>query len=273
MRTRTLSLSAAALLVAGQTALAQTVLLRFNPPAGQTGRYRVVAETYMTGGQMAAMMTDPSQPLTRMTMYQTRTVTSVQGDQFTVRETTDSVNAEFPAMPQMAMGAGAMTEMLRGMVTEQVMTTRGRVVSQQIVSGGPQGMPGMGRGGRGAMPGMGGGRQDNNQMMVVLPERPVRVGDTWADSMVTSGEGGGSTIRATFRLERMDGPVAVIGMRGTMSTAMGPGGSMTMDMTGEIRLHTVSSRLMGYRMDASGSGQGQMGDMQMRIHVVAEPLP
>lgn len=255
--------------------LSAQVLLRINPPEGQVVRYRVTMEMFITGGQMAAMMADPSQPMNRTTLYQTRAVTAKSGDQVTFRETIDSAIMESPAMPQMSAMIGQAAAAMRGMVTEQVMTTRGKIVSTQVVSGGPQGMGQMGRGGRGGGPGgpMGGGNNENSRMLILLPEQSVRVGDSWSDTMAMTNEGGQTMFIANFRLARMDGPTAILGVTGTMTAAMGPQGTMTMQMTGEIRFDTRSSRMDAYRMEMEGSAPtGQMGDMQMRIRVHGEPI-
>ncbi len=270
------SFAAALSLLLPSAPLSAQVLLRINPPEGQVTRYRIMVETYVTGGQMAAMMTDPSQPMNRMTMYQTRAVTAKSGDRVTFRETIDSATMESPAMPQMAQMMGQATAALRGMVTEQVMTTRGKIVSSQVVSGGPQGMGPMGQGrGRGGPGGPMGNtsNRENGRMLVLLPERPVRVGDSWTDTMTTTSDAGAMTMIATFRLDRMEGSTAVLGFTGTMSSPMGQEGTFSMQMTGELRLDTSTSRMGGYRMEMQGSPPaGPMGDMQMRIRVNGEPI-
>jgi hypothetical protein len=240
--------------------VAAQVLLRINPPDGQATRYRLTMEMFMTGGPMASMITDTSLPVTRMTLHQTRTVTARSGDQVTFRETTDSASIESPAMPQMAQMMEQSAGILRGMVAEQVMTTRGKLVSQRVVN-----RPARPASPAGPMPGP---NADNMRMPVMLPERPVRPGDSWSDTTTIKGDHGTMSMVGKFRFERMEGATAVVSTAGSMTIPTTIGGTMTMQTTGEVRLDTAASRFGNFRMEGHGTvPMGQMGEARMRMRI------
>jgi hypothetical protein len=267
-----------ALVAAVPLAAQQAVTLRINAPRGQVTRYQTVVETFMQGGPMAAMGGDPSQPFQRMTMFNTRTLTNIVADTLVFTEVVDSARMETPAMPQAAAMMGQMASRMAGMTTVTKMDRRARIFDTEVTNNplaasgqAGQGGPGGGRG-RGGMGG-GGGNQSKN-MVFILPPGPVRPGDTWSDSMVIEGENGqpASTFRATFRFERMDGQVAVVGMNGTMDMPM-QGTMTTMQLTGAFRLDMGQDRLGGMNMTMSGTVQTQMGEMPMRIVMANTVMP
>ncbi len=248
-------------LVGASPMTAQT-LLRFNPPSGQVVRYRVVAETWVVGGDRS-VGADASLPTIRTTTLETRTVSTVADDRITYLEVIDSVIAEFPSMPDeasLAMDAGTL---LRGAATEVVITPRGRTVSTRAVAGFP-------RDGIGDVEPRPQGVSAGGPMLLVFPETPVSVGTSWSDSTDLSSPGRvhGSTTRTMFRLERMEGAIAVISLNAV--SASETGGAWIMRMTGEVRFDTVSSRLLDYRLEASVSESGPIGEAGMRTRIVAE---
>ena len=281
MRSRSiviLALAATPALAGAQDA----VLLRVGGQQGQSLKFRSVIETFMQGGPMAAMGADPSLPMNRMTLYQTRTLTAITGDTLTFTEVIDSAASEMPAMPQAAAFAGGMGAMMRGMTTTTKMDRRARIFDTEV-SGGPMAAMGGGAGGAGGPPGgmgggrrgggMGGGGNNNRNMVFLLPEGRVRPGDTWADSMVVEGQQGqpNSVFRATFRLERVESGVAVVSINGSMDMPM-QGQVTTMQTTGEFRLDVAHGRLNAMNMTMSGTMQSQGGEMPMRMVMTMQAL-
>ncbi|HWO90315.1 MAG TPA: DUF6263 family protein [Gemmatimonadales bacterium] len=245
-------------LVPGSLAAQQRHLLRLRPPQGQVTRYRVQMEMWMSGEAMAAVM-DTSQPMVRMDVALTRTITAVVADTITSQEAFDSVAMDFPAMPQMAAMSGQVSEMMRGMVSEERTTTRGRVLSQRIVSMSPamQQMGGMG----GQMGGTG-----NNEMAILFPERPVGVGETWTDSATIPTDAGELRIVGTYRLERMVGTVAHLSFTGTMRSGT-PQAPATLQTSGQFAVDVGSGVMHAMSMTAGGSVAAQGMEMPMRMRI------
>ena len=271
MRSR--SLLVLALAGAPAMALAQdAVLLRVGGQPGQSIRYQAVMDMYMSGGPMAQMGGDTTQPMTRMTMFQTRTLSAITGDTLTFTEVVDSARSEMPAMPQMAAMAGQMGAMMRGMTTTTKMDRRARIFDVQM-TGGPMAAMGGGAGGRGGpgggrggMMGGGGGGSGARNMLFILPEGRVRPGDSWSDSTRIVGQDGqpNGTFRATFRLERVERGQAVVSLTGSADIPT-EGQMSTMNTTGEFRLDVAQGRLSAMNMTMSGTVQSRMGPTPMRM--------
>src|SRR5262249_47763072 len=153
---------------------------------------------------------------------------------------------ETPRNPQMAtmMGAAAsahgqstVTKMSRyGEIYETVMRNDMGEVTGSMGGGGGGGGMGGGAGGRPDMKGGKGG--GGNRNMFALPNRPVRVGESWTDTL-TSHEGDNtSTMMATYTLTRVENSggarVAVINYTGSL-TGQAQGGTQNMQITGELR--------------------------------------
>ena len=266
---------ASLLLAVSSVACAQeTVLLRLGGPVGQSNRYRSVMETFMRSPQMASMMSsDTTLPFMRMTMSMTRVLNARAGDTLIFVEVIDSAAMETPAAPQMSGMMGAVAGQLQGQTTTQRTDSRGRVYSSEV-SGGMSAMAGRGGGGRG---GAGGG--GNQRPLYLLPERAVRVGETWTDTMVTpasSPSEGPSTFAATFRLERVEqhgaSRVAVVSLNGTQTMA-GQQGPQTFNVTGEFQLDLTGHRLAGAAMTMSGIVQSRDGATPVRIVMTQSLTP
>ena len=289
MRRSLLTLSALAM--AGAAARAQEpVLLRISGTPGQANKYQMVNEMYVLGGQMAMMAPDTTVPFTRTTIYSTRTLLGSAGDTLTFQEVIDSAKMESPAMPQMGAMMGAQIQMMKGQTTTTKMSNRGRVYSSDVsggmaAMGGPGGGPGMG--GPGGRPGMGGpgrrpggmgGGNRGGRSPLLLPEQPVRPGDTWSDSMNidASGDQPAQSIRGTFKLERVDNRggarVAVISWNGVMTTTT-PMGQQVMNATSELDLDLTASRLASMTMTMRGSLQSPQGEMPVKMSTNMSPMP
>lgn len=269
---------ASSLLALATAARAQdAVLLRVGGTVGQNNRYQTVMDMFVQGGPMAQMGGDTSQPMMRMTTVTTRTLTAANGDTLTFTETIDSARTESPGMPQMAAMMANTGAMLRGQVTTTRMDGRARVFGME--SNNPN-MPGMGGGGPGGRGAGGMGNMGRNQRaMYMLPERPVRVGESWTDSMVTQGVGneGPTNFLATFRLERVDtrpnARVAVVSMNGTLATS-GPRGPQQLSVTGEFQLDLTNTRLVAVTMTSSGTApMGPSGDVPIRMVLTQLLIP
>jgi hypothetical protein len=265
---RTLPVIVVALATASPVA-AQEVLLRMKPPQGQVTHYLMGVETYMKGGPMAQMVTDSNAPFMRMTAWMTNTVTAAAGDEFTLKQVMDSVRMASPAMPQMEQMMGQVTEMMKGTETVSRMTSRGRMTGLQVIL--PPALKSM-MGAQGGAMDLGGGTNNNNMSsFVLLPERPVRVGSSWRDSMTVSldsagAAGASATFAATFTLKRMEGRVAVIGVDGTFRTAGGamPGGA-SFTLTGEAKFDVDAGRATAMTVELNGTAPTPMGELPMKV--------
>ncbi len=257
---------------------AQDVLLRMRPPQGQVTRYLMTVETYVRGGPMAQMAPDPDTPFARMTGWNTSTVTAAGADVYTERVVIDSVRMEFPAAPQLAQMMGQMGDLMTGTVTESRMSSRGKVLAAEFTPSPAlrdmMAQMGAAPGSTGQM-GLGGGAERLNlPSFWLLPERPVRVGSVWRDSMtvaldsieVEGGSGGVMRFAAEFTLRAMKGRVAVIGVDGTlgMSGADLPTG-LAFTITGEVQLDLAAGRAASIAMEMEGSTPTPMGEMPMTI--------
>lgn len=261
------------LLALSSTAHAQeSVLLRVGGQVGQTNHYQTVMNMFVSGGPMAAMGGDTSQPMTRMTMNTTRTLESVTGDTLTFNETVDSAKMESPAMPQMAAMMGGVANRMRGQVTTTKMDGRARIFSAEVqrANGGDAGANGAGGGaGRGrGMGGMGGG--NNQRPMFLLPEQPVRIGQTWQDSVIIPGQGmeGPSNLLATYKLDRVDTRggtrIAVVTMDGTMATSAAAG-PQRWSVRGQFQIDLTAGRLAAFDMTMTGTANMQGQEVPVRM--------
>jgi len=257
----------ATMMVAGPVS-AQGVLLRINPPQGQVTHHLMVVETYMKGGPMAQMAADTSLPFMRMHGWQSSTVTAASGEEHTVTQVIDSMRVESPGMPQMAAMIGQVGDMMKGLKTVTRMTSRGQVTSLNVTL--PPAAQAL-AGAQGGAMGMGGGTGPTMSSFVLLPERPVRVGGTWRDSMTVALDsagvsGGAAKFVATFTLKAMEGRVAVIALDGvlTMSGTSMPA-DMALTLTGEEKLDLDAGRVTAVTTEMSGTAPTAMGDVPMRV--------
>jgi len=249
---------------------AQDVLLRMKPPQGQVTHYLMGVETFMKGGPMAQMMTDTTVPFMRMTGWITNTVTAAAGDEFTLNQVLDSAQIASPAMPQLEQMMGQMTGLMKGTETISRMTSRGRMMAVQVNL--PAALKSMMAAQGGREMDMGSGANSGTMSsFVLLPERPVRVGTSWQDSMTVSLDSAGAagakaTFAATFTLKRMEGRVAVIGVDGTYRMVGGPvPGGATFTLTGETRLDVDAGRATAMTAEMNGSAPTPMGEMPMKV--------
>jgi hypothetical protein len=266
-------------LVATSPLAAQGVLLRMAPPQGQVTQYVMVMETFVLGGPMAQLAADSNAPFMRMTAHQTSTVTVRADEEFTLRQVIDSAHMEFPAMPQMAEMMGQLGDLMRGTTALTRMTTRGRVLATEVTpspglkemmanqaaGGSAPGGTGMGFGG-----GSGGA---STPTFFLLPADPVRVGQTWRDSMTIALDSAGvpgatATFKGTFTLLHVEGAIAQIGLDGIYGMSGGElPGPISFTLAGDTRLDVAAGRQVAVTMDMKGSVPTPMGDMPMKMHL------
>jgi hypothetical protein len=248
----------------------EPVYLRMGGQPGQSNKYQTTIDVFMRGPMAASDSTVPS---LRTTRYSTRTVNAVSGDTVTFVDMVDSARMESPAMPGMAERMSGQASAMRGQTVTSRMDARGRLLSVEVTnpnamdaSGAPApGSPGGGGGGGMRMPGR------NQREIFVLPERAVRAGDTWTDSVVIAGAGpteGPTNFLATYKLERVEQRgnfrVAVISLAGNMVTNS-PTGPQTMSVTGELSFDITGRRLANMTMQMNGTVPTPRGDIPMKM--------
>ena len=269
---RHLMLATSLLALTTAAAAQESVLLRVGGQVGQTNRYQTVANTWIQGGPMAGMG-DTSQPMMRLTTITTRTLTAVEGDTLVFTETVDDARSESPAMPQMGAMMGNAANMMRGQVTTTKMDGRARMFSIESSNPNMQGGQGGGPGGRGMMGGM-----RNQRARYVLPERPIRIGETWSDSTIIPGNGtdGPSSLLASFKLDRVDTRggtrIAVITVDGNMATSSARG-PQRMSVTGQFQLDMTAGRLASLDMTMSGTSNMQGQEVPVRMQLTQQLVP
>lgn len=248
---------------------AQEVTIRFTPPVGQTTHYRSVNQTWMQIPGMAAA--DPTVPTTQVTMYMTRTITGMDGTARVVTTVVDSAKSETPGMPGMAGMMGG-RDMMRGMSTTQKIDPMGRVLSTDVTP--PPGLP----------PQFAQRLSQNaGRGNPAMPERAVKPGDTWMDSMTTAtpagrGQQAETKIRMTLRLERVEqrgsARIAVISLTGTVQGDSTGAAAMTGGtMTGEYEVDLDAGRIGRSTTDLNAVMQSPRGTMPIRIKSTMEALP
>lgn len=259
---------AAILAVLASPAMAQTssqeaVYLRIGGQPGQSNRYRSTIDVFVRGGPMA-MSSDTTLPMSRITTFTTRQVSTVTGDTVTFGDVVDSATIETPAMPAMAAQMGNFAANLRGQTTTTKMDPRGKVVSI-VVQNPNAGMMGGGRGMMRNVPGR------NQRAMFVFPERAIRVGDTWSDSMLiaaTAPEEGPTNFLASFKLEGIEMisgvRVASVSFNGTMATN-GPNGPQLMSSAGAFQFDVNGRRVASFTMTLTGTMPTPQGDIPVKI--------
>lgn len=174
----------------------ETVVLRLDPPAGQVIHQRMESKMWMAEG--AALPSDTTAPTMTMLMFSTQAVAAAEPGVRTITMVIDSSRMEMAGgMPLPGMSG----DMFRGTTTVKRVNDDGDVLSTTTTPG-PNLQPMM----AGRMPDMSAeaGRH-------LFPKHPVRVGDSWTDTVtVPTGPGGmhAATNVVTTRLvslERKDG--------------------------------------------------------------------
>jgi hypothetical protein len=198
------SLAVVAAVIAVPAAAQEAVVLRLDPPVGQVSRYRMEGTMWMVAGADVAI--DTTRPTMIQVMYATETVADSGAGIRAITRLIDSSQMELRAGPS-PWPPG--TDLFRGTVITRVVDADGGILSVGVVPG-PNLPPVMAP------------RLGEPEELRWLPNRRVRVGDTWSDTITVSAGGAGtarsSTVTVTYRLERLearDGSrVAVLSVRG-----------------------------------------------------------
>ena len=81
-------------LISTPLAAQETVQLRLSGRPGSTNRYVMTMDMFIRGGPMAQMMSsDTTLPMTRITSFSSRTLTSITADTLTFTEVIDSARS------------------------------------------------------------------------------------------------------------------------------------------------------------------------------------
>ncbi len=250
-------------------ARAQAVQLRITPPVGQVTHYRTTSQTWI---QMPGMPAgDTSQPTMTQTLFTTRTVTALEGTTRTMTTVVDSSRQELPGMGAMTgMGPG---DMLRGMITTQRVDPRGNVLSSEITP--PPGAPPM------IAQAMRQGGQAGSRSATVMPERALRPGETWTDSMTMpfggQTEAGQAVFLITYKLERLErqgaARIAVVSWAGTVRSDAGAARGASGSMTGQVSLDLDAGRMVSSTTEMNITTRTAQGTAPMRSKATMEALP
>jgi hypothetical protein len=245
---------------------------------GQVRHLRTTMDNFMHFGLGEPPSGDSARPTMRMIQFATESVTAVSGDTVTVVLVTDSSRMDMTGLPVPA----AMFDSLdsRGLTITTRMDRRGRILSTET-RGAPR-MEARMASVRRMFPGIDSSQDAARGAYSRLPDRPVRVGETWADTSAVPRALGGpvGVVVATYRLDR-------VAVRGGHRIAVISSDVVTPPMALEAPLrmssgpmHTVGE--MEFDLDAgwivrqtttmTGSTHTEMGDMSMRMVMRQTPL-
>ena len=256
----------------------EAVLLRLRGQVGQVRHIRMVMDNYVHFGAGEPPSGDSARPTMRMIQFATETVTAVSGDTVTVVLVTDSSRTAMTGLPV----PGAMLDSLdsRGLTMTTRMDGRGRVISSATRGNArlEERMASVRR----MLPGVDTALESSRGTPIRLPDRPVRVGETWADtaSMPRALGGPAGVVVATYRFERIEirggRRIAVIfsdvvmppmTMEVPMRMSSGP-----MRTVGETEFDLDAGWIVRHSSTMTGSTHTEMGDISMRMVMRQTPL-
>lgn len=259
----------------------ETVPLRLHPRVGQSRHVRVEMDNFMRFGAGELSSGDSARPTIHIVQFATESVTAVSGDTITVALITDSSRVETPGMQFLPP---AMLDSLapRGMTITTKMDSRGRTISTET-KGSPRLDEQMAMARR-MFPALDSARspEASDGALGRLPDHPVRVGDTWADTSSLPrvlASGGGKAV-STYRFERIETRgghrVAVISseMVTPPMTVEQPMRVTTglMHTAGELQIDLDAGWIVRRSMVVTASTHLEMGDMFMRMVTRQVPL-
>ncbi len=256
----------------------EAVLLRIHGRVGQSRHVRIAMDNFVHLGPGEPPSGDSARPTMHMIEFATESVTAVSGDTITVVRVTDSSRMEMPGLNL----PSAMLDSLspRGMTVTTRMDSRGRAISTEV-KGSPQFEERMASIRR-MLSGIDTSGEASRGRSLRLPDRPVRVGEMWADTLRlrrAQGAPGGAAV-ATYRLERIetrDGRrLAVISsdvvtppmaLQEPVRLSSGP-----MHTVGELQLDLDAGWIVRDSMTMTGLTHTAMGDMSMRTVTRQTPV-
>ncbi len=267
----------ASISVAATSIAPEALLLRFHARPGDVRRYRLVMSDFIHLGAESIPQGDSAQATIRVTEFVTESVTAVSGDTITVAHVLDSTRAEMPGFSL----SGAHLDSLapRGTTMVMQMDGRGRVLWARMEA--PVRAIGEAAPFRALFP-LADSSAATGTATLLLPERPVRVGAEWSDTVpcpraLRGCTGGMATV---FRFERVDGEggrrEAVISSQAdlpptTVDTPMqvtsGP-----MHITGVTLFSIDAGRITGHTTTMTGTAHSAMGDLAMRMEMREAPV-
>ena len=256
----------------------ESVLMRLHLRASDARRYALATTMYIHLGAGEPPAGDSLIPMMQMTQFVTESVTTVAGDTFTIAFIHDSSRMTTP----FAAGTTPLPDSLlpRGLMMTMRMDPRRRVMSLQlersVLLGGQQAVMRRflhGRDSAGSQPDLG---------AAGLPDRPVRRGDTWSDTMpcprllrceadivsasrLDSITGSGGS-RTAFIYSSGDVPRQTVDTPMALST--GP-----MHVIGGERLDLDEGWTLEREMTMTGPSRTPMGDLWMRVQSRQTAMP
>ncbi len=258
----------------------EAVLLRLAPPVGQSTPYRTDLTVWL---RTPLLSTDTVSPTATLRLYQRRTVTASDAAVLVFTDVTDSSSLAFPAFGGGVPVPGATGDLMRGLATETRIEAGGRGVATRLVAAPalPPGMPGILRGVVSLA------LTSTRLSTFALPDRPVRPGDTWTDSLRYDLErtpgleetslalGGIGTARIHFeRLRVRSGRriASLVAVAEADASTLEGGASATMRLTGTARidLDLDAGRLERSEMDLAGSMLTRAGLVPVRLHLTQQ---
>lgn len=269
---------------AAAAAAQEPVQLRFSTRVNQSVRYKTDVDAWVRSPLLPAG--DTALPTAHITMYSIRTIglpDSAGRIEFIDR--TDSSSYDMPAVrayaPTMATGG----DLLRGMRSSTTMDRSGSGLVTRVLEtpNMPQDLPVLVKGIQGLAV------TSIRMSMFSLPSAPIRVGDTWNDSLryeQTTATGLQQTLLsaggrgyATYRLERVENRagtrVAVISAIATVVAGAeepGQSASMQVSATAQMDFDIDAGVLIRSQMDLSGPMSTRIGLIPVRVRMAMQAL-
>lgn len=257
---------------------AEAVLLRLRGEVGQIRHLRTTMDNYMHFGPGAPPSGDSARPAMRMIQFTTETVTAISGDTVTVVLVTDSSRMDMTGLPVPAAVFDSLDS--RGLTITTRMDRRGRAFSTE--TRGAARLEARMASVRQMLPGIDSSRDASRGAYTRLPDRPVRVGETWADTSAMPRSLGSSAgvVVATWRFERIElrggRRIAVISSDIEMPpmTVLTPMrlSSGPMRTVGETEFDLDAGWIVRQSTTMTGSTHTEMGDISMRMVMRQAPL-
>jgi hypothetical protein len=205
----------------------EAVVLRLDPPVGQVIHQSMESKTWMAEG--STLPSDTAPPTMTMRMFSTQTVAAAEPGIRTITTVIDSSHVEMGGgMPMPGMSG----DIFKSTTNVKRVNDDGDVLSSTVTPG-PNLPPMM----AGRMPDMGEANRHT------YPKRPLRVGDTWTDTVTVPAGPGGATATnvVTTRLvslEQQEGALLAT-LSSTSSGGVPADSARATSVTGESTSETI----------------------------------